>query len=56
MRNPNRSSSMKAFKRFEEAAFEMAWRGGGDPDFYEAIEDEFKAAKKALKETIEALT
>jgi hypothetical protein len=55
MRNPNLASSMKTLKRFENACFEMAWRGGGDPNDYEIIEDEFKAAKLAARETIFAL-
>ncbi len=56
MRNPNRASAMRALKNFEECIRADTWKGGGDPDFFDDIEQEYEDSKKRMTEVIHALT
>jgi hypothetical protein len=42
----------RLLKRFENAARELSWLGGRDPDAHDEIQSEYKAARKALMEYI----
>ena len=55
-KGPNRASAMKVLNRFERACLEQAWKGAGDPDDFETIEDEYNAAKLAITKVMAALT
>lgn len=52
-----RQNPMRAIKaaitRFDEAARSDAFKGAGDPDNYEYIEDEYRRARECLEALIE---
>ena len=42
----------RAIARLDRACHCYAWRGSGDPDDYEAIEEEYERARQLLDATI----
>lgn len=46
---PRSPASLNALRRFEKAVIELSWKGSRHPEDWDAIQDEYQAAKENIK-------